>query len=127
MTKTKQDLNRWQSGRALRELKNEQQCLIHEQHGPPNARYSFSQGGRRLMIDSGASLHLANWKLLTEAEKLTVREMIEPICMTTGNGKIWAVNCVDMWINELQMYVEVCVSPIPTTDGPCVLSLGRLL
>ena len=127
MTNTKQDLTRWQSGRALTELKNEQQCLIHEQHGPPRARYSFSQGGRRLMIDSGASLHLANWKLLTEAEKLTVREMIEPICMTTGNGKIWAVNCVDMWINELQMYVEVCVSPIGTLDGPCVLSLGKLL
>jgi hypothetical protein len=82
---------------------------------------------RRLMIDSGASLHMANWKLLTEAEKLTVRRMIEPICMTTGNGNIWAVNCVDMWIYELDMYIEVCVSPIDDEKGPCVLSLGKLL
>ena len=127
MKQTRLDLNRWKSGRALQKLQGEEKCLILELQEPRHERYSLTPGDRRLMIYSGASQHMVNWIKLTEAEKLIVRPMIKPIRMRTGNGAIWAVNCVDMRIHELEIFIEVCVSPIEDEKGPCVLFLGKLL
>ena len=78
------------------------------------------------MIDSGASRHFANWNLLTPAEKATIKPLDEPITINTGNGKVYVVDCVQMWVHELDMLMEFEVSPQCAPDGPCVISLGKL-
>jgi DNA (cytosine-5)-methyltransferase 1 len=125
------DLNRWKSGRALQRLQSDYTCLYLEHDialGSSHQRYHLTPEDRKLMIDSGASRHMANWMKLTEVEKLTVRTNAEPININTANGMIYAVESVDVWVEELDMYIEFLVSPYKDDeDGPCVISLGKLL
>ena len=77
---------------------------------------------RTYIVDSGASYHIADINSLTEAEKLTIRDLDEVITLNTANGYIEATQYAYVQALELDMTVKV----ILLEDSPAVLSLGRL-
>ena len=78
---------------------------------------------RRLIVDSGASFHLVDWKNLTPKEKKTKRKMATPYSLTTANGVVTATDEVDIYVTELKIKVTAMI----LRDTPLLLSLGKLV
>ena len=80
---------------------------------------------RKLMVDSGASVHMVNEVDLSEEELSTRRKLDEPYSLRSATQVVWVTECVEVWIHELEIMITACLTDI--IGCPCVLSLGKLV
>ena len=76
---------------------------------------------RQMILDSGASLHMIDFKDLTAKEKKTVKSR-NPMQIMTANGIITLDREVDLVIPELGNVTITAI--IGTKDSPCLISMG---
>ena len=77
---------------------------------------------RRFMIDSGASYHMSGRKYLSAIEKRSIKMLECPVELHTANGAVFARMCATMYVQSLDLSVEVLIVP----GVPPILSAGIL-
>ena len=78
---------------------------------------------RRFMIDSGASYHMSGRKYLSAIEKRSIRLLDVPVELHTANGVIFARMCATMYVQSLDLSVEVLIVPgVPPILSPGILT-----
>ena len=111
----------WRHHKSLYPNKCEQQGVTPAK---PNYRRAPHEACiRRLIVDSGASLHLIARKTLSKKEKSGIRESKRTITLQTANGIIQAMEEVDIIIHELG---NLKVTAMVVEDTPSLISLGKL-
>ena len=76
--------------------------------------------GRCFMIDSGASFHMSGRKFISAIEKQSIRMLEVAVELTTANRIVYARLCATMYVQSLDLSVEVMIVP----DIPPILSPG---
>ena len=108
--------------RIFKDLTLDEQLTV-EQYGLGAEKWNLSKSSARVyIVDSGASYHIASLAELSRDEKLTVKDLDEPITLKTANGYNEATQYAIVYVKELGMSVKA----ILLEDSPPVLSLGRL-
>ena len=75
-------------------------------------------GGKRVVVDSGASMHMVSRKDLNSAEL----ETESPMTVVTANGEVPTKEEATVHVRELELLVTVKL----LEDTPAVLSLGKI-
>ena len=64
---------------------------------------------KRFIVDSGASLHLADSRTLTNDERKHVRRLRTPLTLQTANGTIVIEKYKRVWVVEVEVFVEAVI------------------
>ena len=78
----------------------------------------------RWILDSGSGNHLSNRKDLTEEQRRSIRQLVNPVLLATGNGVITARDSVELAIEFLN---NMSIQSILLNGIPNVVSIGRLV
>ena len=77
---------------------------------------------RQLVLDTGASYHIASYGTLTKKEWSTVKKLPNPIVLQTANKTVTITEQATIKVKELGIQVDCLL----LADSPSVLSVGRL-
>ena len=79
--------------------------------------------GRRYIVDSGASFHLVSPNALSDEEKETIEDLVQPIPIETANGEVEVTQRAQIYVQDLDLTVWAFLHE----DTVSVLSLGMLV
>ena len=108
---------------GLTELKSSAQLV--DICGEPVLTAGACTHRRRYTIDTGASVHIRNKKLLNSHELEAARPMKDLLPLETGNGITYADKMVVAQIRKLGGFTETSLALLD--DCPDLLSVGRLV